>query len=87
MNKYFYLIGVVALVLGGGMFYRSALLSESDKPVETGVIRNFKIVADKDEWRWTPEVIEVDRGDRVKLEIINKDEYVKIKYYVWKRGQ
>jgi len=63
------------LIIGGGIFYRTVLLSEADKPVETGVIRNFTIVADKDEWRWTPEVIEVDRGDRIKLEIINEDEY------------
>ncbi|MDP3697488.1 MAG: cupredoxin domain-containing protein [Candidatus Taylorbacteria bacterium] len=75
MNKYFILIGITVLIIGGGIFYRTVLLSEADRPVETGVIRNFKIVADKDEWRWTPEVIEVDRGDRVKLEVVNEDEY------------
>jgi heme/copper-type cytochrome/quinol oxidase subunit 2 len=75
MNKYFYLIGIVILVIAGGIFYRTVLLSDADKPVETGVIRNFKIVAEKDEWRWTPETIEVDRGDRIKLEIVNEDEY------------
>ncbi len=75
MNKYFILIGIVILVLGGGIFYRLVLLPQSSVPVETGVVRNFTIVADKDEWRWTPEVLEVDRGDRVKLEVINEDEY------------
>ncbi len=75
MNKYFILIGITILIIGGGIFYRTVLLSEADRPVETGVVRNFTITADKDEWRWTPEVIEVDRGDRVKLEIINEDEY------------
>jgi len=75
MNKYFILIGITILIIGGGIFYRTVLLSEADRPVETGVVRNFTIVANKDEWRWTPEVIEVDRGDRVKLEVINEDEY------------
>ncbi|MDP3792476.1 MAG: cupredoxin domain-containing protein [bacterium] len=75
MNKYFSLIGITILIIGGGIFYRTVLLSEADRPVETGVVRNFKIVADKDGWRWTPEVIEVDRGDRLKLEIVNEDEY------------
>jgi len=75
VNKYFFILGAVILVIGGGIFYRNVLLSESDKPVETGVVRNFTVIAEKDEWRWMPEVIEVDRGDRIKLEIINKDEY------------
>ena len=75
MNKYFILIGITILIIGGGIFYRTVLLSEADRPVETGVVRNFTIIAEKDEWRWTPETIEVDRGDRIKLEIINEDEY------------
>lgn len=75
MNKYFVLIGIVILVLGGGIFYRLVLLSEADKPVETGVVRNFTVIAEKDKWRFVPETIEVDRGDRVKLEVINEDEY------------
>jgi heme/copper-type cytochrome/quinol oxidase subunit 2 len=75
MNKYFIILGITILIIGGGIFYRAVLLSDADKPVETGVVRNFTIIADKDEWRWTPEEIIVDRGDRVKLEIINEDEY------------
>ena len=75
MNKYFIIIGVTVLIVGGGIFYRVVLLPESDRPVETGVVRNFTIIAEKDKWRWAPETIEVDRGDRIKLEIINKDEY------------
>lgn len=63
------------MIIGGGIFYRTVLLSEEDRPVETGVIRNFKIIALKDEWRWEPEMIEVDRGDRLKIEIVNEDEY------------
>src|SRR3989344_2196326 len=75
MNKYFILIGITILIIGGGIFYRTVLLSEADKPVETGGVRNFKIVARKDEWKWEPETIEVERGDRLKIEIINEDDY------------
>jgi plastocyanin len=75
LNKYFILIGITVLILGGGIFYRLVLLPQSSVPVETGAIRNFTVVANKNEWRFTPETIEVDRGDRVKLEIINEDEY------------
>ena len=75
MNKYFILIGVVILVLGGGIFYRLVLLPQSSVPVETGVVRNFTVIAVQDEWKFIPETIEVDRGDRVKLEVINEDEY------------
>lgn len=75
MNKYFILIGISILIIGGGIFYRTVLLSEADRPVETGVVRNFKIVAKKNEWRWEPEIIEVERGDRLKIEMKNEDDY------------
>ena len=63
------------LIIGGGIFYRIVLLPQSSVPVETGVIKDFTITAKKDEWRFIPETIEVDRGDKVRLTIINEDEY------------
>ena len=75
MNKYFIIIGIAVLIIGGGIFYRTVLLPQSSVPVETGVIKNFKVVAEKDKWRFAPETIEVDRGDRVKMEVVNEDEY------------
>ncbi len=75
MNKYAILIIVGVLIIGGGVLYRAFLLPEESKPVETGVIREVTIVADKNEWRFTPEVIEADRGDRIKMTIVNEDEY------------
>src|SRR5436190_526636 len=75
MNKYFILIGITVLIIGGGIFYRMVLLPQSSVPVETGVIRNLRVVAKKDNWRWEPEVIEVDRGDRIKMEVVNEDDY------------
>jgi len=75
INKYFILIGISVLIIGGGIFYRKVLLPEESRPVETGVVRSLKIVAKKDQWRWEPETIEVDRGDRIKLEAVNEDDY------------
>jgi plastocyanin len=75
MNKYIILIIVGVVIIGGGIFYRAYLLPEESKPVETGVIREFTIVADKNEWRFSPELIEVDRGDRIKMTIVNEDDY------------
>lgn len=75
MNKYVILVVVGVVILGGGIFYRAFLLPEESRPVETGVIREFTIVADKNEWRFTPELIEVNRGDRVKMTVINEDDY------------
>ena len=75
MNKYFYLIGVGVLIIGGGVIYRVFLLPQSSVPVDTGKVRNFTITAIKDEWKFVPENIEVDRGDRVMLTVINEDEY------------
>lgn len=75
MNKYTILIILGVVILGGGILYRAFLLPEESKPVETGVIREVTIVANKNKWRFTPELIEVDRGDRIKMTIINEDDY------------
>ena len=75
MNKYFIIIGITVLILGGGIFYRVVLLPQSFVPVETGIVKNFKIIAKENGWGWEPETIEVDRGDRIKLEVVNEDEY------------
>lgn len=75
MNKYFLLILVGVFIVGGGIFYRAYFLPEESRPVVTGVERQITIIADKNEWRFTPEVVEVDRGDKLILTIINEDDY------------
>ena len=75
MNKYFILIGVGALIVSGGILYRVFLLPEASKPVTTGKVREITITAKKDEWRFIPEVIEVERGDKIIATIINEDDY------------
>ncbi len=75
MNKYFILIGIGALIIIGGIIYRIFLLPEESVPVTTGKVREITIVAAKDQWRFVPEVIEADRGDKIIATIVNEDDY------------
>lgn len=75
MNKYIILIVVGILILGGGVFYRAFLIPESSKPVVTGKIREITVIAKKDEWRFIPEEIEAERGDKIMMTVINEDDY------------
>ena len=75
MNKYYVIIGIVVLIIVFGAFYRAFLIPESSIPVRTGIVRNVRVVADKNEWRFTPEFIEADRGDEIIMEIVNEDDY------------
>jgi heme/copper-type cytochrome/quinol oxidase subunit 2 len=75
MNKYFIMLLLTGVILGGGVFYRTFVLSEEDAPVETGVVRNVRVMALKNQWIFKPEVVEVDQGDRIIMEIVNEDAY------------
>ncbi|TSC68221.1 MAG: Uncharacterized protein G01um101466_516 [Parcubacteria group bacterium Gr01-1014_66] len=75
MNKYIILGGAGVLLLGLGLIYNLFLLPSRSVPVETGEMREITIIAKKDQWRFVPEVIEVNRGDRIKLTLVNEDDY------------
>lgn len=75
MNKYIIIVIIGAVILGGGILYRAYLLPESSAPVVTGIMREITIIAKKNEWRFVPEVIEVDRGDKIVATVINEDDY------------
>ena len=75
MNKYFIIIGIGALIVVGGFVYRVFLLPQGSVPVTTGKVREITIVAKKDHWAFEPEVIEVERGDKIIATVINEDEY------------
>lgn len=75
INKYFLILGIVILIIIVGIFYRAYFLPEESKPVETGVIREITVTAKKNNWSFTPEFIEIDRGDRIKMTVINEDDY------------
>ena len=75
MNKYVVIIIIVVLLIGGGFVYRRFFLPEDAQPVVTGEVVEITITAEKDTWRFTPEVVDVHQGDRVVLTIVNEDEY------------
>mgnify|MGYP001608292828 FL=1 len=75
MNKYILIIGAAVLLIIGGVVYRIFLIPETSKPVTTGKVRHVTVAAKKDEWRFVPETIEVERGDKVIVTAINEDSY------------
>lgn len=75
MNKYFILIGIGVLIIGGGIVYRVFLLPEASQPVTTGKVRELTIIARQDRWMFDPETIEAERGDKIVATIVNEDEY------------
>ncbi len=75
MNKYFYIIGTLILIVALGIAYNTLLVADNDQPFESGVVRNITITARQNRWQFEPEFIEVDQGDRIVLTIINEDKY------------
>lgn len=75
MNKYIIIIIIGVVIIGGGVVYRTYYLPESSVPVVTGEVREITISAQKNQWRFVPENIEVNRGDKIILTIINEDDY------------
>ena len=74
-NKYFIIGVVVVLIIAGGVMYRTFLLPESSAPVTTGEVKYITITAKKNEWRFEPETIEINRGDKVIATVVNEDDY------------
>ena len=75
MNKYITLLIVLVLLIASGIVYRTFLLPDSQKPVNTGVVKEFTILIEKNSWSFSPETIDVDLGDTIKLKFINQDDY------------
>lgn len=55
--------------------YRLFLIPESSKPVVSGKVREVTVTAVKNEWRFEPEIIEVERGDKIIMTVVNEDDY------------
>jgi len=75
MNKYIWLIIIAFIIIAGGIFYSVFLRSNERSPVTTGVVREITITAKQNQWRFEPEIIEVNRGDTIKLTVVNEDDY------------
>lgn len=75
MNKYFIIAIVAVIIIAGGVVYKQFLLPKSSVPVVTGEVKHITIVAKKNEWRFEPEAIDINRGDKVIATVINEDDY------------
>ncbi len=74
MNKYITL-GIVLLVLiAGGIGFRY-FSGSAGRPLDTGVVREFTVTAKKDQWKFEPDVIDVNQGDKVIITVVNEDGY------------
>lgn len=75
MNKYIFMLITGVAIVAGGIVYRYFLLPAKSVPVVTGRVTDITIIARKDQWLFEPEVIEVQRGDKVVATIVNEDDY------------
>jgi plastocyanin len=74
MNKFAVLGIVLVLILVGGVAYKQ-FVGSADAPIETGVVKEYTIISKKLEWRFEPESIEVEQGDRIIATVINEDNF------------
>ncbi|OGZ08123.1 MAG: hypothetical protein A3D65_06575 [Candidatus Lloydbacteria bacterium RIFCSPHIGHO2_02_FULL_50_13] len=75
MNKYLILLMVLVGLVGAGIVYRVFLLPDSQKPVDTGIVREVTVHIKKNTWSFEPEVIDADLGDTLKMRFVNEDDY------------
>lgn len=75
MNKYLILIIALVALVVMGIGYRTFLLPDSQKPVDTGIVREVTIRIEKNSWSFNPETIDADLGDTLKMRFINEDDY------------
>lgn len=75
MNKYLVLIIALVLLIALGVGYRTFLLPDSQKPVDTGHVLEVTVRIEKDSWSFEPETIDVTLGDTLKMKFINEDDY------------
>ena len=74
MNKYI-IIGIVLVVIVGVGAIISAKTDTDNCTAGMGVARDITVISRKLEWRFDPEVITVEKCDRVHLNVINEDNF------------
>lgn len=74
MNKFAILGIVLVVIIAGGVLYKE-FIGSGDAPIETGVVKEFTIISPELEWGFDPESITIDQGDRIKLTVINEDDF------------
>lgn len=75
MNKYFIVGIVLVLIVVAGILWKQYGASAENAAIETGVVKDLTIISKKLEWRFEPETIQVEQGDKINLTIINEDDF------------
>lgn len=74
MNTYIIIGIVVTALVGGGIAYKS--MTDTDNCTDAnGKDVSFTVTAKKLEWRFEPETIAVSKCDRVKMTVVNEDNF------------
>lgn len=76
MNKYLSLTLFAILLLGSGYVYQNFYRPSSVGGITpTGKTVELDVRVLKNRWKWEPDIIKVDPGDKVVLHIFNEDDY------------
>ena len=75
MNKYIWLIILVAILIAIGVGYRVFIQDQAAKGIDTGRVREITVIAKKNEWRFVPEEFEAAQGDTIIMTAVNEDDY------------
>ena len=74
MNKYIIIGLVLVVIVGAGAIYSSK--TDTDNcTADMGEARDITVISRKLEWRFDPEVIIVNKCDRVHLKVSNEDNF------------
>lgn len=74
MNKFAQLGVVLLIIIAGGVLYKQ-FIGSAEAPTNTGVVKEFTIISKRLEWRFEPESINVEQGDRIIATVINEDDF------------
>lgn len=74
MNKYITIGIVLVAIIAGGVIF-SAKTDTDNCSADMGTARDITVVSKKLEWRFDPEVISVEKCDRIHIKVINEDNF------------
>lgn len=75
MNKYYIILIILAILIGGGIGYKYFAKSADSCPSEGKKIKEISTRVLKNQWKFSPNPIEAERCDKVVLKIFNEDTY------------
>ncbi len=74
MNKYAIVGLVLVAIIAAGVLWKQFGAKDTGYK-ETGNTKNYTVIAKKLQWIFEPETITAEQGDRVKINVINEDDF------------